>query len=106
MFYDCEWENDNCGGMMPYWHAFLETPHGTACTPDDFRRVNAALFPLGAERLEVCGWSTDWSDHFDGGHEWWRPDGAFAIRIWTGTPSSRVIDRLTDAGSSEGCHGI
>ncbi len=71
VFYDCAWESDNSGGMIPYWYAFLETPHGTAYTPDDFRWVNAALFPQGTDRLEVCEWSTDWSDYFDAGHEWW-----------------------------------
>ena len=25
----------------------------------------------GTERLVVYQWSTDWSNHFDDGHEWW-----------------------------------
>ena len=72
-FYDygCEWVFPNDGGKIPYWFAFLETPHGTGCTPDDFRRVNAALFPGGAGTIEVFEWTTDWSDYFDDGHEWW-----------------------------------
>ena len=39
--------------------------------PDDFRKVNAALFPLGTDGLEVYEWTTDWSNLFDDGHEWW-----------------------------------
>ena len=36
-----------------------------------FRRVNRALFPHGTEHLIVLAWTTDWSDYFDEGHEWW-----------------------------------
>ncbi len=58
-------------GRIPYWYAFLEQPHGTGYKPDDFRRVNAVLFPHGAGALEAYEWTTDWSDYFDDGHEWW-----------------------------------
>ncbi len=71
VFYDCSWKEDNSGGIIPYWYAFLETPHGTGYRPEDFRRVNAALFPQGSDSLEVYEWTTDWSDYFDAGHEWW-----------------------------------
>lgn len=33
--------------------------------------MNAALFPNGTDQLEVYEWTTDWSDYFDEGHEWW-----------------------------------
>ncbi len=59
------------GGPIPYWFAFLEPPHGSRDTPGDFAAVNAALFPLGTAALEAYEWSTDWSDYFDDGHEWW-----------------------------------
>lgn len=69
--YDCGWPDVDAGEYIPYWYAFWETPHTTLYGPEEFRRVNAALFPKGTERLAVCQWSTDWSNHFDDGHEWW-----------------------------------
>ena len=36
-----------------------------------FRKVNSALFPEGTDELEVYEWTTDWSNYFDDGHEWW-----------------------------------
>jgi len=71
VLYDCDWENDNSGGQIPYWYAFLEQPHGTGYGSEAFRRVNAALFPAGTDLLEIYEWTTDWSDYFDAGHEWW-----------------------------------
>ena len=69
--YGSRWENDNNGGPIPYWYAFLEPPHGSGYTPEDLRLVNAALFPAGPDALEVYEWTTDWSDYFEDGHEWW-----------------------------------
>ena len=63
--------DENCGKQIPYWYAFLEPPHGTKYGPEDLRRINAVLFPDGAEGLEAYEWTTDWSDIFDDGHEWW-----------------------------------
>ncbi len=40
-------------------------------TDADFDRLNAALFPKGTDGLEVYRWTTDWSNYFDDGHEWW-----------------------------------
>ena len=61
----------DAGEQIPYWYAFLEPPQWFDVTPDDFRRVNEALFPEGTDALEVFEWTTDWSNHFDAGHEWW-----------------------------------
>lgn len=69
--YDCELPDPLKGEQIPYWYAFWETPHPSGYGPDDFRRVNAALFPEGADELEVYEWTTDWSNLFDDGHEWW-----------------------------------
>ena len=71
--YDSDWvpNDDNCGGAVPLWYAFLEPPHGTRYEPDDLRHVIAVLFPNGADGLEAYEWTTDWSDYFDDGHEWW-----------------------------------
>lgn len=54
-----------------YWRAFLMPPHGGGCTEADFSRLNAVLFPQGTDGLTVFSWSTEWSDYFDDGHEWW-----------------------------------
>ena len=79
VLYDNVYEN----GKIPYWYAFLEPPFGTAAVikdgkvlrnkygKEDFDIVNRALFPEGTEQLIVCEWTTDWSDYFDDGHEWW-----------------------------------
>ena len=72
---------------IAYWRAFLEPPYGNCikirekcgnhpakyrdATVEDFRRVNEALFPKGPDDLEIYTWSTDWSNYFDDGHEWW-----------------------------------
>lgn len=59
------------GGSIPYWAAFLQPPHGGRLTPADFCAVNDALFPRGTDSLTAYVWSTDWSDYFDDGREWW-----------------------------------
>ena len=73
VFYNCAWEpnDENFGGQIPYWYAFLEPPHSSGHVPADFRKVNSVLFPAGADALEVYQWTTDWSNYFDAGHEWW-----------------------------------
>lgn len=69
--YDCGLPDPFKGEQIPYWYAFLEPPHGSGYGPDDFRKVNSVLFPAGTDALEVYEWTTDWSDYFDDGHEWW-----------------------------------
>ena len=78
------YDNEVTNAKLSYWYAFLEPPHGTDPVRDetgrvirkeygieDFHIVNHALFPNGADALTVYEWSTDWSDYFDDGHEWW-----------------------------------
>jgi len=69
--YDCDCNYPDSRGHIPYWYAFMETPHRTGYKPEDFHRVNDVLFPKGTGRLIVYEWTTDWSDYFDDGHEWW-----------------------------------
>ena len=79
---------------------FIEPPEirKTAAHPAffdaDFDRVNAALFPNGTDGLEVYRWTTDWSDYFDDGHEWWgtlcltvydKSTGRFAVLLASAT---------------------
>ena len=70
-FYDCGWPDVDAGEQIPYWYAFWETPHTSGYGPDEFRKANSVLFPGGTEELEVYEWTTDWSNYFDDGHEWW-----------------------------------
>ncbi|MBS7263215.1 MAG: hypothetical protein KIG36_06380 [Eubacteriales bacterium] len=65
-----------------YRGAFLYPPHGGWLKNRDFDRVNAALFPNGTEGLEVYEWTTDWSEFFDDGHEWW---GALCFTVYDKT---------------------
>ena len=71
--YDAEWipNDDNFGTTVPYWYAFMEPVHGRRNKPEDFKKVNEALFPKGTDMLDIYGWTTDWSDLFDAGHEWY-----------------------------------
>ena len=62
---------DFCSTKIPYWYAFLEPPHTPEYGLNDFHRVNSLLFPEGADELEIYEWTTDWSNYFDAGHEWW-----------------------------------
>ncbi|MBQ4428712.1 MAG: hypothetical protein II871_02950 [Clostridia bacterium] len=52
-----EWPN--------YRSAFFRHPNENAYTDSDFERVNAVLFPGGAEGLEVYRWTADRAEHFD-----------------------------------------
>ena len=70
-FYDRPDPEPDKGEQIPYWYAFWETPHTSGYGPDDFRKVNSVLFPAGIDELEVYEWTTDWSNYFDAGHEWW-----------------------------------
>lgn len=70
-YYDCGLPDPLKGEQIPYWYAFWETPHTSGYGPDEFRKVNSVLFPEGTDELEVFEWTTDWSNYFDDGHEWW-----------------------------------
>ena len=51
--------------------AFLEPPHKSSFNDKDFEIICSSLFPNGSGSLEVFEWTTDWSDYFDEGREWW-----------------------------------
>ena len=71
--YDAEWKpnDDNFGTTVPYWYALMEPVHGRSNKPEDFKKVNEILFPNGTDKLDIYEWTTDWSDFFDDGHEWY-----------------------------------
>ncbi len=58
-------------GKLNYRKAFLNPPYECDYTEKDFDLINTALFPNGFSELSVYEWTTDWSDYFDDGHEWW-----------------------------------
>ena len=84
VFYDAEWKPDdeNCGTTVPYWYALMEPVHGRRNRPEDFKKVNEVLFPNGADSLDIYEWTTDWSDFFDAGHEWY---GACCWTVYDGS---------------------
>ena len=73
-------------GKLNYRKAFLYPPHENSYTGKDFVRVNAALFPNGTDGLEVYEWSTDWSEYFDEGREWW---GTLCLTVY-----DKTLDRF------------
>jgi hypothetical protein len=64
-----------------YRQAFLAPPHSlhrlTGSAEELYAEVNRALFGDLDSVTEIFSWSTDWSNYFDAGYEWW---GAF---LWT-----------------------
>ena len=88
--YDAVWKPDdeNFGTTVPYWYALMEPVHGRRNKPDDFRKVNEVLFPNGTDALEIYEWSTDWSDFFDDGHEWY---GACCWSVYDKTLNRYVV---------------
>ena len=71
--YDAEWKSNdyNLGTTIPYWYALMEPVHCRKNNPADFKKVNDILFPDGTDKLDIYEWTTDWSDFFDDGHEWY-----------------------------------
>ena len=88
--YDGKWEpnGDNIGTTVPYWYALMEPVQGKRNTPEDFKKVNETLFPNGTDALDIYEWTTDWSDYFDDGHEWY---GACCWSVYDKTLSRYVI---------------
>jgi hypothetical protein len=68
-----------------YKSAFFLPPHSLAGSAQEkadlFAGINRYVFGDDPERTEIFAWSTDWSNYFEAGHEWW---GAF---FWTIRPA-------------------
>lgn len=66
--------------LEDYWYAFSDPPYPLRCGGESaaelFRRVNGLLFG-DLSVWSIRRWSTDWSDYFTYGLDWW---GAF---LWT-----------------------
>ncbi len=84
-----DYEKERCnlsgGYKRPYWYLFLDPPHSTKYTINDFIKINDLLFPKGKDNLEIYDWNVEWSNYFDDGLEWW---GAAAISIY-----DKLLDR-------------
>lgn len=74
-----EISNDNKEDRKSYGYLFLNPPHGCSYNIKDFEYINNLLFPKGFDNLEIFEWSTNWSNYFDDGLEWW---GARCISIY------------------------
>ena len=90
VWYDAGWEpnEENFGTTVPYWYALMEPVHGRRNKPEDFKKVNEVLFPNGTDTLDIYEWTTDWSDYFDAGHEWY---GACCWSVYDKTRSRYVV---------------
>lgn len=80
--------SEDRNGKLNYRKAFLDPPHKISYSENDFKRVNDALFPNGTDELEVYEWSTDWSDYFDDGREWW---GTLCLTVYDKTLNRFVV---------------
>ena len=69
--YDDKMPNTLKKDQIQYWYLFCETPHTSGYGLDDFHKINSVLFSKGTDNLEVYEWTTDWSNYFDAGNEWW-----------------------------------
>ena len=74
--------SDPSGKKLTYKKAFLYPPYPCGYNENDFNRLNTALFPNGMDNLEIYEWTTDWSDYFDDGNEWW---GTLCLTVYDKT---------------------
>jgi hypothetical protein len=58
-----------------YAHAFTDPPYSLAGSRQEVQRLFAefarVFFDDFSPQLVVYSWTTDWSNYFDAGHEWW-----------------------------------
>jgi hypothetical protein len=75
------WLIPSIDGFKP---AFFHPPYGLQGSyqsqTDLFNKIVTGLLGSEPQDAEIFSWSTDWSNYFDAGHEWW---GAF---YWTIRP--------------------
>lgn len=72
---------DRAGFVSEYTYAFTDPPYGIRCANDDEKRTicSQTITRLFGDLSDftIRKWSTNWSNYFDAGNEWW---GAF---LWT-----------------------
>ncbi len=64
-----------------YAYAFSEPPYGIQLKPQAFNQLflglTDELFKGFSAPITIWEWTTDWSNYFDAGHEWW------GSHLWT-----------------------
>jgi hypothetical protein len=87
------WSCPDADGYKP---AFFHPPYGLRGTDQEkgdlFNSINAIVLGTEPTACEIFSWSTDWSNYFDAGKEWW---GAF---YWTVRPAGS--DSIVVIGAS------
>lgn len=82
-----------------YKTAFFHPPYGLQAKAgeitDLFEAINRFVLGDVPEQAEIYAWSTDWSNYFDAGHEWW---GAF---YWTIRPFGKPYVVVVGASSTD-----
>ena len=82
-----------------YKTAFFLPPHNLRGSWDEqdrlFNGINASIFGPVPLACEVYSWSTDWSNYFDAGNEWW---GAF---YWTVRPINSNLIVVIGASTTD-----
>lgn len=93
---DRAWSIPNVDG---YKTAFFHPPYGLHGSPSEknelFGSINRFVLGIKPERAEIYSWSTDWSNYFEAGHEWW---GAF---YWTIRPADSEYIVVVAASSTD-----
>jgi hypothetical protein len=84
--------------LKDYWRAFSDAPHGPSIAQPElaelFDEVNRLLFGNLSD-WSIRRWSTDWSNYFEAGLEWW---GAY---FWTLVSSDRRRAVVVGASSTD-----
>jgi hypothetical protein len=82
-----------------YKTAFFNPPHsmsGSAAEKQElFNGINRYVLGDDPESAEILSWSTDWSNYFEAGNEWW---GAF---FWTVRPFGSKRIAVVGASSTD-----
>ncbi len=93
---DNAWSIPNVDG---YKTAFFHPPYGldgsTSENIELFTGINKHALGTAPELAEIYMWSTDWSNYFDAGLEWW---GAF---YWTIRPAGSQLMVVIGASSTD-----
>lgn len=93
---ECSWSVPERDG---YKTAFFNPPYGLRGSAREkaelFTSINRYVLGTVPELAEIFSWSTDWSNYFDAGHEWW---GAF---YWTIRPAGSQSIVVVAASSTD-----
>ena len=97
-----KWINDEyvtIPNVDGYKTAFFCTPHGlrSPATKNHLLFAEINRFVLGEDpnKAEIFAWSTNWSNYFDSGNEWW---GAF---FWTIRPAGSLSLQVVTASTTD-----